>query len=45
MKKLNLPTLGKIVVFAGIALVLYMTYDEFAYSWDHKQSIGGSNHE
>lgn len=37
-----LPTVGKIIVFTGIALVLYMTYDEFSYNHDHKQSIGGA---
>lgn len=37
-----LPTLAKIIVFTGIALVLYMTYDEFSYNYDHKQSAGGA---
>lgn len=36
-----LPTLGKIIVFTGIVVVLYMTYDEFSYNHDHKQSSGG----
>lgn len=37
-----LPTLGRIMVLTGIALVLYMTYDEFSYDRDHKQSAGGT---
>ena len=35
-----LPTLGKISVFTGIALVLFMTYDEWAYRYDHRQAGG-----
>lgn len=41
----TLPTLGKIIVFTGISLVLYMTYDEFSYNHDHKQNAGGMKYE
>ena len=37
-----LPLLGKIIVFTGIALVLFMSYDEWAYSHDHRQTAGGA---
>lgn len=37
-----LPTLGKIIVFTGIALLLFFNYDEFSYSHDHKQTAGGA---
>lgn len=39
-----LSTLWKIIVFTGIAVVLFMTYDEFSYSMDHK-SVGGASHD
>lgn len=37
-----MPTLGKIIIFTGISIVLYMTYDEFSYNHDHKQTVGGT---
>ena len=37
----TLPTLGKISVFTGIALVLFMSYDEWAYRYDHR-NVGGA---
>lgn len=33
-----LPTLGKIIVFAGIALVLFVKYDEYEYT----RRVGGA---
>lgn len=38
----TLPLLGKIIVFTGIALVLFFKYDSFAYNHDHKQTAGGA---
>lgn len=32
-----LPTLWKVIVFTGVGLVLFVTYDE----WDYQQRIGG----
>ena len=40
-----LPTLGRIMIFTAVGLVIYMTYDEFSYSQDHKQHVGGIEHE
>lgn len=37
-----LPIIGKIIVFTGIAVVLFFKYDEFSYNHDHKQSGGGA---
>lgn len=36
-----LPTLLKACLFAGIALILYMKYDE----WEYSQRAGGARHE
>ncbi|MBU5369599.1 hypothetical protein [Enterococcus avium] len=38
----TLPTIGKIIVFTGIALLLFFNYDEFSYNHDHKQTAGGA---
>ncbi|MGG5369526.1 hypothetical protein [Enterococcus sp. AZ196] len=38
----TLPILGKIIVFTGIALLLFVSYDEFSYIHDHKQTAGGA---
>lgn len=36
-----LPTLLKMCLFSGIALLLYMKYDE----WEYSQRVGGPRHE
>lgn len=36
-----LPTLLKACLFAGIALILYMKYDE----WEYSKRVGGPRHE
>lgn len=33
-----LPTLWKVIVFTGVGLVLFVTYDE----WEYQQRIGGT---
>lgn len=38
------PILWKIIVFTGVAVSLFMTYDKFSYSMDHK-SVGGAKHD
>lgn len=38
----TLPTIGKIIVFTGSALLLFVNYDEFSYIRDHKQTAGGT---
>lgn len=32
-----LPAMWKVLIFTGIALVLYISYDE----WDYSQRVGG----
>ena len=37
-----LPLIAKIAIFTGLAVYLFIKYDEFAYNHDHKQTAGGA---
>nr|DAJ20854.1 MAG TPA: hypothetical protein [Siphoviridae sp. ctJsG2] len=37
-----LPVIAKIATFTGLAVYLFIKYDEFAYNHDHKQTAGGA---
>ncbi len=37
-----LPLIAKIAIFTGLAVYLFIKYDDFAYDRDHKQSVGGA---
>lgn len=36
-----LPLIAKIVIFTGLIVYLFMSYDEFSYNHDHEQRCGG----
>lgn len=37
-----LPLIAKIVIFTGLVVYLFMSYDEFSYNHDHEQRCGGA---